>query len=259
MPLRYFHLLGLRAHAFAWLALVFALALKPTPGTAQPYFWQIPQAGVSPQGTLTWAPEPYTPPTLIDTRYIDFVGGNNNADGLTQATAWKHHPDDPAAPTNLRNGPRGRTYVFKRGVTYRGEITLASAQDLTFCSLPTWGTGEAVLSGAELFAGSWTQSARTGDIATAPASANIWQATLPTGFRPYLVWRETPSGPVRQKVARHPNWHPTDPRDPHADWWEWSSVTIDTHSSGYKIGHTAQDSDHASTFTPASLLGATFW
>jgi hypothetical protein len=63
------------------------------------------------------------------TFFIDFAGGNDNSDGKTAATAWKHAPGDPnaggtPAAATLNAGDR---LLFKGGVAYHGEITLRSS------------------------------------------------------------------------------------------------------------------------------------
>ena len=91
--------------------------------SGQDYSWQKPHAKVLPTGDLEWAPEAfeYEPGEMV--RYIDFEQGNDANDGATKATAWKHHPWDPAASGKAKSGANGvDTFVFKQGVTYRGNM-----------------------------------------------------------------------------------------------------------------------------------------
>jgi hypothetical protein len=58
------------------------------------------------------------------TFFVDFAGGNDNANGLSQQTAFRRAPGDPlatgvAAATRLGPGDR---VVFRGGVRYRGQI-----------------------------------------------------------------------------------------------------------------------------------------
>ncbi|RMD75185.1 MAG: hypothetical protein D6820_15180, partial [Lentisphaerae bacterium] len=120
----------------------------------KPWSWEKPQAKVDPRGDLQWAPLPYTPPKKLGVvRYIDFADGDDDNDGMSPQTAWKHHPWDPAAGGKARQAGSVNTFVFKRGVIYRGRIVLkhggSAEQPLRLISLPSWGTGEAVISAAE--------------------------------------------------------------------------------------------------------------
>ncbi len=60
------------------------------------------------------------------TYYVDFADGDNNADGRSPRTAWKHAPGDPNAegkPADVTLQP-GDTIILKGGVAYHGEIRL---------------------------------------------------------------------------------------------------------------------------------------
>jgi hypothetical protein len=253
-------------------ALVFGLSLgSPAHLWAEAiprYFWQHDYAMTEPTGTLEWMPQQYVSPTLVEARYIDYEGGNDNWDGLTPSTAWRHHPDDVAAPADLQETARGRTYIFKRGSIYRGTITPGTfagpAQDVTFCSLLSWGEGEAVLSGAERVLGPWRR-ARTDEIPGAPSGANVWVADLPVGQpKPHLVWRRAADGSfVRLPLARHPNWSDqTNPRDPHVEWWEWTQVTgTKKPNEGTNSGYVSIDAEVARlrSLPTAAVREATVW
>ena len=91
-------------------------------GVQAAYDWQKPHAKVLSDGDLAYAPEAWKEPKPSDARYIDFAGGDDTRDGRSPATAWKHHPNDPAADGRAK-GAQAATYVFKRGVTYRGKLT----------------------------------------------------------------------------------------------------------------------------------------
>jgi len=64
--------------------------------------------------------------TAGDTYYVDYEGGDDGDDGLSEGSAWKRAPGDPAAtgnPASIDLQP-GDTVLFKGGVTYRGYIYL---------------------------------------------------------------------------------------------------------------------------------------
>ena len=126
---------------------------------AQHYSWQRQHAKVLPTGGLEWAPEPFAFQRGAEVRHIDFENGNDARDGRTRATAWKHHPLDPAFRGNATPAD---TYIFRRGVTYRGSllgrIEGTAQRPIILTSDPGWGTGEAVIAGSELVTG-WRRGA----------------------------------------------------------------------------------------------------
>ncbi len=54
-------------------------------------------------------------------RYIDFEAGDDGNAG-TKAAPWKHHPWDGDAAGKAKACEGIHTYVFKRGVIYRGHL-----------------------------------------------------------------------------------------------------------------------------------------
>jgi parallel beta-helix repeat protein len=100
----------------------------------------------------------FASPLLAATYYVDFDAGDNQADGLTPQTAWKHSPGDRNAsgtPGTVELQP-GDTIVFKGGVRYVGEIQLnisgSEGQPITLDgnSAGTFGDGRAILDGARM-------------------------------------------------------------------------------------------------------------
>ncbi len=89
---------------------------------AQQYSWEKPQAKVIETGDLQWQPEPFKYIHGSAVRYIDFEAGDDNNDGKTKSTPWKHHPWDANATGNAKDASGIITYVFKRGVVYRGVL-----------------------------------------------------------------------------------------------------------------------------------------
>ncbi len=89
------------------------------------------------------------------TYYIDFDGGSDQADGLSQAAAWKHAPGDAKAQANPGRADLrpGDTLLFKAGVSYRGAITLAASGDegqpITYRG-QGFGDGKAIITGRDL-------------------------------------------------------------------------------------------------------------
>src|SRR5215471_773662 len=84
--------------------------------------WQEPQAKVLPKGDLEWAPHAFEFKAGASVRYIDFESGDDANDGVSKSKPWKHHPWDPNATGQAKDCKGPQTYVFKQGVTYRGEM-----------------------------------------------------------------------------------------------------------------------------------------
>ena len=88
---------------------------------AQQYHWQNTYVKVIATGDLQWQPEPFVYPARKgeEVRYIDYENGNDENDGLTKDTPWKHHPWDSRATGEAAGESGVISYVFKRGVMYR--------------------------------------------------------------------------------------------------------------------------------------------
>ena len=199
--------------------LVVAVSLAVQVGGA-PYSWQEPQAKVSPAGGLSWAPHPFVFEKGSTVRYIDFDKGDDAATGTTPQTAWKHHPLDPKAADRSKAGAGADTFIFKRGVVYRGalvgKIVGTRERPVRLTSDPSWGAGEAVISGADLVTG-WKKGTTRPDI---PNGDKVW--TAPLDFAPRCVWAVAGNGaPVRIPLARTPNWKVSDPDDVMSEWYQW--------------------------------------
>jgi phage gp37-like protein len=96
--------------------------------------------------------------------YIDYVGGDNNNDGLSEATPWKHHPWDPdiTVGTTAANAAAtldlSSTNYFKKGVSYGGRLFMqadgtSAAEPLWITSKTGWGTGHAIFSSTNVLNG----------------------------------------------------------------------------------------------------------
>ena len=182
--------------------------------------WNRPEAEVTATGDLRWKPDPFRFEAGPSVRYIDFDAGDDSRDGTSTATAWKHHPWDPAAGGQARASTGIRTFVFKRGVTYRGTLLAGraagtAAQPVRLTSDPAWGAGEAAISGAERVRG-W----QPGGLPSMPEAGRVWHADLP--FAPRCAWQVAGTGTItRLALARSPNWSVSDPNDVMSQWWQW--------------------------------------
>jgi hypothetical protein len=182
--------------------------------------WQTPQAAVDPKGDLSWQPQPFRFVAGDSVRYIDYDGGDDTNPGDHRDKPWKHHPWDPEATGRAKEAQGVHTYVFRRGVTYRGRLVSAESgrpdAPIRLTSDPSWGDGEAVLSGSERV-GTWTRGADHPDI---PEPGRVWWTDLP--FAPRSLWQVDPAGhAVRVPLARTPNWQVVDPDDVKSQWWHW--------------------------------------
>ena len=203
----------------AWLAL-------SMPAAAERYSWQRPHAKVLPTGDLEWAPEPFRFEAGATVRYIDFESGSDANDGASRDEPWKHHPWDSIATGRAKAAALlVATFVFKRGVVYRGTLRAPDGvegraqEPIRLTSDPSWGEGEgegeAVLCGSERVVG-WKQGADHPDI---PEREKVWYADLP--FSPRCLWMLDGGKVTRLKLARTPNWTVSDPDDVKSEWWTW--------------------------------------
>jgi hypothetical protein len=81
-------------------------------------------------------------------RYIDYATGNDSNSGTDRNAPWKHHPWDPQAAGVAKSTRGAHTYVFKRGVIYRGAPRPGDdrgqpGNPILLTSDPSWGVGEA--------------------------------------------------------------------------------------------------------------------
>jgi len=211
---------GSRLLVSLYMTAAFSLAATAS-GADEPYSWQQQHARVLPTGDLEWAPRPFVFEAGDVVRYIDFEAGDDTNPG-TQARPWKHHPWDAAATGNAARHRGPTTYVFKRGVTYRGALDIAESgrpdDPIRLTSDPDWGEGEAVISGAEAVTG-WRRGAAHADI---PDAEKVWYADV--DFLPRRLWMVADDGQItRIPLARTPNWEVTNPEDVMSEWYEWEN------------------------------------
>jgi hypothetical protein len=211
---------------FSLLALVIFVAARISAnGTEAPsarWGWQESQAGIDPKGDLVWKPRPFAFKKGASVRYIDFEAGNDANPGDATGAPWKHHPWDPAATGRAKACKGLNTYVFKRGVVYRGGLVVKDAgqasEPIRLTSDPAWGKGEAVLCGSERVT-VWHNGADRKDI---PEPEKVWWAEL--AFAPRCVWDVGADGTItRIPLARTPNWKVSNPDDVKSEWWVWDN------------------------------------
>lgn len=206
--------------AFLSLLLCFGNAQEAATQTAN-WSWQKPHAKVLPNGDLEYAPEPFVFQKGAAVRYIDYETGSDDKDGASQQTAWKHHPWDPNATGQAKSCKGIYTYIFKRGVIYRGMLNAnesgESGNPIRLTSDPSWGSGEACFYGSEAVTG-W----KKGGNDKMPETDKVWSTELT--FAPRLVGVVDRDGKMtRLKLARTPNWEMVDPDNILSQCWTWEN------------------------------------
>ncbi len=160
------------------------------------YSWQKQQAKVLPNGDLEWSPMPFEFVKGEVVRYIDFENGDDNNDGKTKATAWQHHPWDVHASGKAKGEKGIVTYVFKRGVAYRGVITNEAktgksgkkgilvgesgepGNPIRLTSDPSWGEGQAMILGSIKLPGEWKPAKTVSYPKRIPEIDKVWALDL---------------------------------------------------------------------------------
>ncbi|MEO8351132.1 MAG: hypothetical protein ABI680_05335, partial [Chthoniobacteraceae bacterium] len=251
---------------FAHLVLMIFSTAGPRANGADPvparWSWQESQAEVDSKGNLSWKPRPFVFEKGASVRYIDFESGDDANPGDMTAKPWKHHPWDPQAAGAAAAGSGLHTYVFKRGVVYRGHLVVKDAgragDPIRLTSDPTWGKGEAVLCGSERVI-TWKKGADNKDI---PEPDKVWLADLE--FAPRDVWSVSSAGQItRIPLARTPNWKVSNPDDVKSEWWVWDNPgkpfgnTIKT-ANGQTV-HLGIDTKHIKDKPAEYFQGALIW
>lgn len=210
------------------LALLFLALSITAQETPTVYSWEKQQAKVLPSGGLEWAPQNFQLVKGPSVRYIDFESGDDMADGMSASAAWKHHPWDASATGNAKACTGIQTYIFKRGVVYRGLLTAKESgtadNPVRLTSDPEWGTGEAAIYGSVKITDGWTKADAT--IApTIPNPDKVWYKNVGTLANPTkMVCEVQESGISRVVLARAPNYVNT-PTEPMQKWWTFSAKT----------------------------------
>ena len=213
-----------------FLALVVVVGLASAAMGAEPYSWQVPQAKATPNGDLQWAPKPFVFEKGASLKYIDFEAGDDTADG-SQAHPWKHHPWDAQAAGAAKACTGIHTYVFKRGVIYRGALVAAESgkpgDPIRLTSDPSWGTGEAYVYGSQRLTGGW-KKCTAADAPGIPEPEKVWYNDVGARFDPKAlrissIWDVSGKEVRRLNIARDPNWTITDPDDVVSNWYLWET------------------------------------
>ena len=215
------------------LYLLLSVCVAVIPSRADTRFsWQEPQAKVLPTGALEWMPRPFVFVKGDSVKYIDFAAGSDASPG-TQAQPWQHHPWDTNAVGQAKACRGIHTYVFKRGVIYRGALqALESGTEgnpIRLTSDPAWGTGEAALFGSVRVPANWRRCTAA-DASGIPDPTRVWFNDVGVDFvrnvnntKLSALWRVKGQQTVRINIARAPNWTITDPDDPTSNWYPWES------------------------------------
>ncbi len=175
-----------RTSLFAFIVLTLLLSAGVF---AAEYTWQEPQARVLPSGDLEWAPQAFVFEAGPEVRYIDYENGDDSNGALTKRTAWKHHPWDRNATGKAAAHEGVTTYIFRRGVVYRGGLgadesgepgnpirLTASARDPN--SPYYWGEGEAYLFGSTALPHEWVPAASVEHPERLPELHTLWAIDL---------------------------------------------------------------------------------
>ncbi len=172
-----------------WRILAVTLSLFCVSALAGQYAWQQHQAEVTPAGDIKWAPKAFRFISSQEVRYIDFENGDDANDGKSKNSPWKHHPWDRFAEGNAAKHSGPTTYVFKRGVIYRGELVakesgkpgspvVLSASDPKAGSPHYWGDGEASLFGSVRLPAKWVKATQVKRPDRLPDPEKVWAIDL---------------------------------------------------------------------------------
>jgi len=121
------------------------------------------------------------------TYYVDFEGGSDGNDGLSEGAAFMHAPGDPAAGGNAASTALqpGDVVLFRGGTVYRGTINIdadgASGNPITYRG-DGWGSERAVIDGADPLEGGWTACESQAACADNPGWSEIWYTDAPAGY-----------------------------------------------------------------------------
>ncbi|MFH0756742.1 MAG: LamG-like jellyroll fold domain-containing protein [Bacteroidota bacterium] len=190
------------------------------------YSWEQSHVKFLPGGDMEWQPEEFAFTPGPSVRYIDYEEGNDANDGLTKLTPWKHHPWDAGATGNALSCTGIHTYVFKRGVVYRGVLTARSSgtllEPIRLTSDPSWGSGEACFYGSRRLTGGWTRAGAS--VAPhIPEPEKVWYMDIDLPETKMVC--ELEGDQIRPlHVARSPNYRHT-PDDPLRTWWTMTAKT----------------------------------
>ncbi|MFO8007622.1 MAG: LamG-like jellyroll fold domain-containing protein [Candidatus Brocadiia bacterium] len=238
--------------------------LAPVTAAAEQYSWQKPHAKVLPTGDLKWAPEPFEFRPGDSVRYIDFGGGDDANDGLTNQTPWKHHPWDRKATGKAAEASGPITYVFKGGAAYRGQLGADESGEpgnpIRLTRDPSWGEGKPWLIGSARLPAEWVRASQLQPPGRLPDPEKVWALDLSeTGLldedneiiftQPARRWNrraEPPfyglflvsdDGTVRKlHLARTPDWQPGGEKFAMDYWHKWDGTASFEDAEGRQVG-----------------------
>ncbi len=226
------------------------------------FSWQKPHAKITPEGDLQWAPEPFVFEPGDSVRYIDYDNGSDENPG-TKEKPWRHHPWDPAAKANAAQCTGIQTYVFKKGVIYRGQIIAKEsgkpANPIKLTCDPAWGSGESAIYGSRRITDGWKKC----DQSTAPnvpGPEKVWYKDIGRP-QPRCLWELRDGKVIRVKLARTPNWSVTNPDDIKSEWYIWQDAErVEVETPDGKQGRVwCIDPRHLTATDPDAYDGATVW
>ena len=219
--------------------------------------WDAAHAKVNPTGDMEWAQTPFVLRKGNIVRYIDFENGSDNNSGETPETPWKHHPWDVNATVRAKAEHSADTYIFKRGVVYRGTLDAAQSgtedNPIRLTSDPSWGSGEASIYGSERLEGAWTRI-NEGELPNVKDPEKIWRKDVGAKFVSRDFWEVRDGRIIRMELARFPNWKFSNPDDIRAEWSAWESVNANANPKS----RTGKDR-RLKVFPQGSLAGAVIW
>ncbi|MEE9302895.1 MAG: LamG-like jellyroll fold domain-containing protein, partial [Thiotrichaceae bacterium] len=203
---------------------------------------QIP-SGIIPD--LTWQPNPYVHNYGTKIRYIDFKNGDDRNPG-SKLLPWKHHPWDTQATGTPKKALGIDTYIFKKGIVYRGTLVANDSgsvdQPIRLTTDLEWGSGEALLSGSMQIKNEWHRC-NPQEASILPTSSQLltWCTNWPQSDNPNLLWEIRDDIVHRIPIARYPNWSIADADDPRSQWQEISGAIQELRLSventqGFSIG-----------------------
>ncbi len=142
------------------------------------YSWQKLQAEPTPTGDLKWSPRPFEFTPGDEVRYIDFENGDDSNDGLTKGTPWKHHPWDSEATGKAAQASGAITYVFRRGVDYRGNLVADESGEpgnpIRLTCDPDWGEGQARIMASTRLPAQWVRATTMEQPDRLPEPEKVW-------------------------------------------------------------------------------------
>ncbi|MDA3961505.1 MAG: hypothetical protein PF961_11995, partial [Planctomycetota bacterium] len=212
---------------------------------------------------IRWVPEAFSFEAGSSRRYIDFAAGDDASDGLSPATAWQRHPWDPEAGGVAAATSGVHTYVFKRGVVYRGQLigreSGSAEEPIRLTCDPAWGDGPAVLAGSTAVTGWEAVTAEEASAAGIPAQSlgKVWAATVPGDFVPRAAWLLQGDG-QRQRIplARWPNWEIDHPFNHFSQWFRVEEADGERNT---RWPRTTISAEVLKGYAPDAFDGATIW